>query len=508
MAIYDLRLGRIQLPTVTSDVSESLGDSLEVVGSGITAGERKPKPFAVEIPVYGDPRSTDPYSTGQRLRRQIRSLIDNPDARVGVYFQWDVDTEQSGWLIVGGGELDYAPGGMTMSDYLLKLSDCYRVGQPRTHRPASQLVALDRRQASVFRDTLKTITGTDWSSLTPTVVHYLPVGATDVLGPSRRPVSFGTSIASADGSIPVVTSSAVAVYNGAALSYELADADRRKGDVVIFDRRGLAAPTGVNVVATDMQAAGWEEVYGNNYPWSSADLPVLDNRVCRLRWDATSKVLALDGYDSPNWTERGRIALFGAPTSTTLAQLDELVGLPTVLEWTPARAVISFNIRRAADPGMRAQVIVTLQRGWRGPRVEMYAGYYPGQTVKPGLSIRWVPVSTGTQTVTAGSGTLATTPNDYGAWSVQTANWVDVTDGTAAGDMTLAVMRAAVRLWTRNDTTSFPSGTRKSIEVEARYNTTLAGYVSAHMALGHSSPSGFGLEALAECRAIPSVVSR
>jgi hypothetical protein len=235
----DAKLGRIALVTVEDTISEALGDSIETVGGGVVAGSRRPRPFRLTLPVYGDSQEADPYLVGERLRRQVRSLLENTEAKLeSLYFRFLVDPDQNGWLLVGGGDLQYGAGGVTFSDYKLVLEDSYRVATNRTHRPARRVLHRDRRLSTTPRDTLGTLYSTDFSGLNTFPLTPLPVGAEDILGAARRVVTAGSRETIA-GPMPVVQ----AAVHGEVLQYERAEAYMHGADdVVLYDTRGLGDP--------------------------------------------------------------------------------------------------------------------------------------------------------------------------------------------------------------------------------------------------------------------------
>jgi hypothetical protein len=337
-------LGPIVLPTLKGDVSETVGDQLEAVGAGVVAGERRPRALALTFPVRGDYLDTNRFTAGLRLRRQVRALLENAPARLqGLYLNWTVDPELNGWLLVGGGDLKHGQGGITFADFELELSDCYRVANIRTHRPARRIIALDRRLMTTPRDTLGTIYSPAFASSTSAVRHYLPVGVTDVVaGSTRLPVA-GTALSSADGNLTVVDGLA----HGDIVSFEQGESDMNRGAVRILDRRG-------SVVETD-----WEQVYGPDQPLTAADIPVMENALCRLVFTAATASFDLQSWISGAWS-----------TDATVQTISGLSAIrASVMAWTAERAVLLIT---GVTGSTRAQILVTLQRGWSGPRVECY----------------------------------------------------------------------------------------------------------------------------------------
>lgn len=241
MADYDLHFGRIALPTIFDDISEAVGDTLEAIGGAAVAGERRARALSFSIPVHGVNSDVDSYAAGRRLRRQVRALMENPAMRLnGLWFGFDVDTELDGWIIVGGGDLQYAEGGITVAEFKLALSDVYRVGKPRSHRQARRVELYDRRSPAIARDVLGTIyDGTSYSTVGAVALAFLPSGYRDVTGVRGRALVPGVR-ESLGGNIGVVASPS----HGEVLSFER---DARSNhhsadDVVVYDRQGRGDP--------------------------------------------------------------------------------------------------------------------------------------------------------------------------------------------------------------------------------------------------------------------------
>lgn len=298
MADYGLRLGRLLVTTALDDLKEQFGDGLDAVGATLTAPEAKPRPVTLTIPVAGAPHRTDWYEAGLRLRRQVRGLLENSQARMqGLYFAWDVDPESNGWLLVGGGDLEAQDGGVTFADWKLTLSDCYRVATLRTHRPARRAELYDRRAAAVPFDTLRRVYGALSTSVQPLPLIYLPVGATDVTGYGGRLPKLGGNAAVDATSVAPCVGDAQA---GEVFSYERAESQFGRGDVVVYARNGagglvsaghsIAAGDGLTTPSTDCWPAQLSRLWPQ-VPYRQIAVP--GSVSC---WDATIGGGALNGW--------------------------------------------------------------------------------------------------------------------------------------------------------------------------------------------------------------------
>jgi hypothetical protein len=494
----DLTFGRIALPTLFDDVKEALGGSLEAAGAALVPAEPKPQPLGLTLPVHGDQSDADGYEIGVRMRRQLRSLLSNPPALAPIYLKWAVDPELNGWLLVGGGEIEYAAGGITFADFKVPLSDCYLVGTPWSHRPARRLELHDRRLQTVPRDMLGTVYSTDFAAAGALALVFLPHGASDVLGTGRAIVT----PLERDGlgsSVPFV----VGAVDGDVYSFEQGEADQGLGDVVIYDRRGELGPFGGGVYDTapgllDPQAAyGWEELYGPKYPLSSGDVPVLQNGLCRLRYlvQSGTPTLVIETVVAGAWVEQGRVFCKRDQPAGTTAAFDTLLSA-AVAEWTPERAVLRVRLRRVGTDSY-CDLYITLQRGWLGPRFELYTSW--GGSGALGAMLVYSPADSGTQFFAGGGGggftTVARASDDAGGWPLTAAlltaddiPWA-VLASSGRPVAQFAFLRAGQKLILQ--TSSLGHGSSRScLALAAEYGTAGAGYAELRL--------GYGAEAVAD----------
>lgn len=445
---YDVTLGRLRFPTVTGDVSEAVGDALENVGAQVLAGERKPRPFTITLPIHGD-ALTDPdtYAAGARLRRQVRALIENTPARMqGLWFTAAFDADLDMVLLVGGGDLAYAEGGVALQDFELKLTDCYKIASLRTHREGRRNATADRRLSTTPRDTRLSVYSTDFASEPSGVLEFLPPGATDVVIGSdpivanTRPMADGTPLPFLVGRPP-----------DEVCSFTRPTSMRGQGDVVILDRQGSTSE------------ADWEEVYGPDQPLTPGDVPVLDNGICRVQWIAEQLAFAVEAY----LVEQGRVA-FALPGDTEMGDV-------RIVEWTPERAVLSVPFAFSAGQS-RMEALLSLQRGWTGPRVEVY---------QPGTpNIYWVPNTAGNVTVRRSNASYDSSAGGWngtarGAWT-GLEPWAALTRADNGRCIHFAVLQVAATLTTAVTTEGYGSN-RNGFYITA---PDAAGYLSVTIGAG------------------------
>lgn len=368
METFDIQLGPLGFAAPLDAVGETPGDGLEVVGSALTASDRKPRPFKLKLPVRGPDGSATQSEDGLRLRRQVRALFDNARWRLqGFYFVWDEDPDLDAWLLVGGGELTETDPGLTFGEFELDLTDVYVVGRPGTHRPGRRATVGDRRGGLVARDTRGLLFSTDFSSQAlPTQPLFLPGDITDLattgvdpavtVGPLRGTRRLWRRIAASDGAVVSYRPDAARVPTrrryldvedlGSVRAWDLSAATTYPPEPADYSPDGDTAPD---------TYYGWERAFGDVV---SPDRPLaIDNGICRLIWlgAAPDEGLAVEYWDPVNAQFRRRLRALHA--------ID--VQEQRLVEVTPERVVAEW---RAGSAALRA----ILQRGWTGPRLEAY----------------------------------------------------------------------------------------------------------------------------------------
>jgi hypothetical protein len=465
-------VGPILLPTLKGDITEVVGEQLETVGAGVVPGERRPRAFALTIPVHADRLAANRWESGRTMRRQVRALMENASARLqGLYLAWSADPEQNGWLLIGGGDLKYAEGGITFSNFELALTDCYRVANMRTHRSARRLVRLDRRLASVARDYLGTLFSADFLAVTATARHYLGVGPTDVrVGSTGAPATVAT-ITTRDGNLAYVEGLA----DNEIVDFEHAEGDLHKATVRVYDDRGVPGTE-----------TSWEAVYGPDQPVTGS--LVMDNALSRVSLD-----LATGRLDIANWSGTAYVV-----NATAAHPSGASAFTARVMEWTTERAVLRVTSLLAA--GVRGELYVTLQRGWTGPRLELYGRNAAGTaTVSLNLYAKTSGDATWQRSNAGPTGIVVAT--SIGTFA-GIEPWVAlVGPGTDLG-VSLAVLQAAVNL----------RGASLSGREGLAFESTTP-YVSVAVAVGLRASAAtdadvFGGQHLTDAQQIPELVAR
>jgi hypothetical protein len=113
----------------------------------------------------------------------------------------------------------------------------------------------------------------------------------------------------------------------------------------------------------------WEEMYGPDQPVEPGDVPVLDNGICRIEYEPQLGVFSVQrsflslGY----WVPIGRLSFY----DKNLVVFNGLIDA-RLYSWTPEKAVVRAVLGSYANYDKRAELFITLCRGWTGPRIDMY----------------------------------------------------------------------------------------------------------------------------------------
>lgn len=258
-----------------------------------------------------------------------------------------------------------------------------------------------------------------------------------------------------------------------------------------------------------------EEVYGPDHtpqPFAAADTfrgtrggcDALENGICRVRavygedyaYTSPKFMLALDaplaGFASkPGWQELGRILIYDQASSGGAWTVNVQLASAAVLEWTPERTVVRYTLTRSVfDQTTRIDAYVTLQRGWAGPRVELYtASGRPGQAGAHGLAVRWVPNTT-SELCLGTSAAVVAAGDPGGSWvatgfpaSTWLAFGVAPWQALAPVDASLApvaatFMQAALTDYRVSDTDAYGGSARNAVAYGAPYGSGSQGYAS------------------------------
>lgn len=501
---YQLRLSRIAFTTLYEDLQEPLGDEVDVAGPRPVPGERRAKGLDLKIMLDGQALGQD---VGNRLRRQVRALLSNERARLeGLYFAWDADPEQNGWVVPGTADVVPSEAGVTFGDYRLEASSVYRLGTPRTVRPARRIEVRDRRLPTVPRDVRGTVFSSDFStqSVGSSSEATLPSGVSDVVGYNGRPYASALAV------VPTLSGNVTKVVGytaGETLHFEQAEADRHKSDVVIFDRQGIALPPGGFTQLGDLfpqTAYGWEEVYGPDQPLTPGDLPALDNGLIRVGFDQARSAIVLMPYVAGSgYVDHGRVVI----VNDVLGLASLAAGArPSVVAWTPERGIVRAPFLDAS--GNRFDVYVTLRRGATGPSIEAYGSTFSG-VFRPRLRV--VGATAGAASMVRSDGTTATVADgtDYGTFASR-ENWAALAPGSPNLPLYVAVLVAGHSITGRTTGTLGYGSARTSLEVIPAAGK---GYAGVHLGYGprpvnSADVQGHGRRTLLDVVAIPELVPR
>lgn len=476
-------IGRLSLEDPES-FAESVGETIARVGATPVPGGRAG--LAVSAGLTSFPgASGDTVADRQRVRRQLRSMLNNLPMRLqGLYVAWTEDAEQDGWYVPGSATFDVAGiGSLGSAFWRFTGVELALVGRARTHRRGVSVYIRDRRVSTEARDYLRRVYSTNFSAMgSPTALTWLPSTITDPTTSTGTIPTLTTTARSGFGS-----SSLRAVVSGANLdviTFEQAAASMNLGDVIAYDRRGtLTGPTAG-------PAAEWQEVYGPDWEstgWTAAtDVPVLDNSLVRVRYDSANvDGFAIDRWTGAAWDEQGKVLIERLGDSTAFC--DTLVS-SSLVEWSHERAVVRVVMRVAADAQSREEIYITLQRGWNGPRFEVYPSTKTSGVAGAGIHIYRISAPTGTETANKFDASLQTATGvpsfaaaAVGAATFSGENWL-LMRRSAVNALILAVLQSGATGRIENNSSAYGAA-RNGIDVRL----ALGGYISAHVGINAAS---------------------
>lgn len=483
-----LFIGRLGLDDPES-FPESVGEAVGRVGGMAVPGGRAGLSVSAGLTSFSA-AANDSKGDRQRVRRQLRAILNNLPMRLqGMYLAWSEDPEQNGWYVPGKASIDVAGESALMTAFW-KVSglDLSLIGRQRTHRRGVVVFLRDRRVSTTPRDILARVYSTDFASLTPVALTWLPSTISD---PILESFSSLTLTSARTGAGASSMQAIVGATDLAVASFEQSEASRNVGDVVIYDRRGvIAAPTSGPDPA-------WEEVYGPDQPLTASDVPLLDNSLCRVRYDATNTDgFIIDRWNGSAWSEQGQVLIERQGAST--AYCDTLVWA-NVVEWTPDRAVIRVVMKVAADSFSREEVYITLQRGWLGPRFEVYpAPKSGGAAAGAGVALFRFDAPAGTETAQKFDASLQTTtgvpnftPGAVGASTFTGRNYI-VMWRTGVNALYLVALQAGASGRVEASSSAYGAA-RNGISVRG---PSSAAYVSAHVGMNTATTSSPAIDSV------------
>jgi hypothetical protein len=350
--IYDLTLGGIALPTAEQDFQEVVGSDYELVGAVPMPGPPRPASmYNINIPIYGDQQESNPASVGNTKRLQVRSLLQNAATRLqGIQLTTTFDPDIDGYIVIGSASIAYAAGGPTFADYMLSIQNAALIPAQQT-LSIHMLTVQDRRLANVPLDPKWNVLRASPLAAKAHARHYLPLGASDVIGQSSPDLPDLHAYKTIWGTAHYVEGR----VNGEAVTFEQEFEDVGKGDVRIFEGTERL-PTTLDETL-DPELVGWARIYGPLWPRRLADVPILDNGVCRIRHLGEGK-FAVETAGKDGYSETSTFSV-GHPRFVRAS----------VQSWGTERGVV---VAIFAGESSRVELHIALQRGWPGPALDTY----------------------------------------------------------------------------------------------------------------------------------------
>ncbi len=354
--IRDFYLGRLGLPTLFDDVKEGVGSPLNSDTGGVVLAKKRTKGYSLNAHVWGTSGDLDQYAAGERMRRQVRALLDNDRARAdGMYMMSIADPSLNGWIMLGQGQLDYSDGGVSLAQYKLTLDEMFRLGSLRTHREGRRATLVDRRLSTTQNDYLGWLVGgLGFAGATAQSIVCLP-NCTDVVV-NRQALSKATTYLVGGINTTLLgqrqqldqnnpQQAVLGRVNGEIIHYNRTEAMQRSGDVVAYDRQGVVPlPADTN----------W---FGNPVPAASL-----------TNWPAGGTRVTTGGPPQMNNCAYGWYSLAGNTTLASASGLvwvnGEVVGYGVWLRaHTPADVGKTVRIR-ITDGTTTGSTNVVLTAGW------------------------------------------------------------------------------------------------------------------------------------------------
>jgi hypothetical protein len=447
--------------------SEQVGDPVTNQGGAPVPATRAALKPSISLSTLQSTVTSESVEQRLRLRRQLRSLLNNTPFKLCAYYlALGEDIENSGWYMPDQASFtDLAGQSEALATGIFKVEGVAFVlaGKRRTHRRAMACSIKDLRGGLWPRDYRRVIFSTNFSVMTALSLTYLPPSIEDVLstGAVTSPLT-STVSGGADGSFVTLVQG---VQDLSRISYEQSEANRNKGQVVAYDRRGqMTGPT-------TGPGTAWEEFYGPDYPYSwlntggTMDCPVLENGRCRVRWDPTHQSgWIVDFWTGAAWEEQGKMTVAHMLGESEVP--DQELYSASLVEYSETRAVIQAVVKTGISG--RDEIFITVQQGWAGPRFEVYAGNEPNGE-KGAAALAWTVagpdadasaykqdaaaavVSTAMGTGHTGQFAEAT----LGAATFTGENWVILNRWGAARSVTFSVVQASLKAILSSDTEAY-----------------------------------------------------
>ena len=486
-----IRIGRLTLDD-PEQFTEAMGDQYASVGGAPIPGARVGLQHQLQLTSFTG-QNGDTTAMRTNTHNQLRSLLNNtPYCLTAPLFTWTDDPANSYMFCVPSTAQSepYGAAGMQFGLWQIKSFNLMQVGHVRTHRRANEIYLRDRRLSTTPRDFRRTIYSTDFATMpvawTPIVPAWVPPGSTDIVTNNS---SSGSTFGSVVPSLPAGSVGSVSgIADLAVISYELSTTGLNQSDVVVYDRAGTITypSTGAD--------PNWVEIYGPDYPYTRGDVPVITNGICRVSYDTANGSSPGFIIESNSWlssfSNMSKVLIQGTLGGTRYT-FNSLVSAK-VEEWTPERAVISCVMTTLTYSGLlpRATVYLTLQRGWSGPRIELYMPTVPSYPAYPTATFAPYNTSAAYQSVlkvdsadasafVSTAGSVAWPTATLGASTFTGENWVSLVQSATPMAMNIGVVQSSASAATCTDLTAWGGTTAaNSVSIASTINMN---YLSTHV---------------------------